>query len=294
MTFQDAGNDIDSYLNSPVSLIVFGDPGVGKSTAVAQIASNCLWVVSSKKELRGYASFLKQRKVEAETLRTSGQPLSPDLERDIARTMPKKVLEISEFMKPAAGADPKDGMSARVSNEQIIPVIVNAYLKRLADDPNYYAGIVFSCWSVIAKRIHDDMIQRMGQGWDAGREIHKLHRWLMREIPQTSGKSLILDCHKREPDYNKSGILTTLGGPLFPTGPLGKPVAGEADFVLEYKKESVESGDRASGTYLKTDRRVWLTEGDDETIRKRRDFRIQPIEHGTLEEVLAKADVTIS
>lgn len=288
MTFIDVGSDLASYLDAPAAVMIIGDPGVGKSHAVAQVAGNCLCIVSSRKELRSFASFLVMRQTEANALKAAGKPIPDDLARDLKRKMPKKVIELPEFTMDA------NGSTQRVSNEAMIKTIVNAYKAKLVKEPEAYSGIVFDTWSILAKRVHEDMSLRIKDDtWGANRELHAFHRWLCRQIPQETKKSVVLVCHKREAEFEKNGTLKTMGGPLLPTGPMGKPVAGEVDFVMEYKVEMIESGDKMDGTWKREARRCWSTEEDPFTLRKRRDFRINPIEYGSLEEVFAKAGVVI-
>lgn len=264
---------------------------VHNSTSIATVAQNCLWIVSSKKELRSYASLIQMSKDKLSKMngQSKDDPIYPMLLRNSQRQMPKKILELPEFKMDA------DGNTIRINTENMIRTIVQAYKARLAKEPTAYTGIVFDTWTILAKRIHDDLTLAHGtDGFAINRKMHEFHRWLMRDIPATSGKALVMVCHMKDPDYDqKTGVLKTLGGPQLPTGPMSKAVAGEAEFVMELKNEFIESGDMLDGTYKREARKIWSTEEDPLIIRKRRDFRIDPIERGTLEEVFAKAGVVI-
>lgn len=271
------GLTLDSVdvLTHPAAIIVFGGPGVGKSTAVAGACQDALYLQAAPDVLRPY-----------ETWRLTLKPEEQARYKTLAN-LAKKTIEPSEVI-----AENKKRLSGRGPGscweklEQIIEVFENA----ARADKNPYAGIVFDEWSVLAARVVEDMRNSKlpqfmtPQGKvDVFKVIDGLkgfHRRVL-ELPMRCGKYVVLVCHAQDPKYYDQnddkkalelrGTLKYRGGPMLPIGTLVDTVVAMSTFALHMvSEESMSLDGGGAGT------RYFLTDGTETWARKARDFRIPP------------------
>lgn len=271
------GLTLDSVdvLTHPPAIIVFGGPGVGKSTAVAGACQDALYLQAAPDVLRPY-----------ETWRLTLKPEEQARYKPLA-TLAKKTIEpsdvIAENKKQLGGRGPG---SCWEKVESILEVFESA----ARANKNPYAGIVFDEWSVIAARVAEDMRTSGLAQFKAqnGRVDHfkvidglkAFHRRVL-ELPMRCGKYVVLVCHAQDPKYYDQnddkkaaelrGSLKYRGGPMLPIGSLVDTVVAMSTFALHMvSEESMSLDGSGAGT------RYFLTDGTETWARKARDFRIGP------------------
>ena len=280
--------DLGAYISAPASIVVSGNSCTGKSGSVAEIASGCLWVVTKRNALRAYASMILAAQQEVEEARSQNrEPSSVAVQRS-AWKLPKKVVEIPEFVQGAKGEE------VRFQNGPALKQIIGTYLKGLREDPNAFTGIVFDEWSRFAQRLQEEYQRESNNDvWEANRKLHATHRYLAKALPEASKKSLVLICEWREPEFYKNGEIKALGGPSLPTVNMTKPLTYEMDFVFQVLVREVRDNtkDSSDGRPVTRIERVFSTEVHPFYSRKSRDARIPPVSTDGLDKLLSKAEV---
>ena len=249
-------------------VVLYGQPGSGKTTQAAMAFPDCFFVLSSPTALRPLAS------------RIAADP-------ECGLRMPKFMV-IPEFT-PGTVNDPHDNYGA-------ISTLVSNFVKAVYAKRCPYRGLVFDEWSAFNSRIDRDVrrnpkfITSKGtvDGWAVTRELRSFHRWLC-AIPRGTGLPVVLICHPRPPifdDDEKSptrGQLKYRGGPALTPGTLIEQVCADADVVLHL---AITAG-------LDGAVRNYRTEVDPIWERKFRDFRVKPEEPIGLRELLERADYAV-
>jgi hypothetical protein len=279
----------DEPFDQPPSVYIYGSPGIGKSTSVAQAAQNALFILSSRNILAPYGSWMKmmlkndETRAEALTYRPFASEHSAmprlaryDLSRDAAEARGLRTLD---FL---------DGLLTKIENEA-------------AKGNRPYKGIVLDEMTDFSTRIYtemqDDPANKKGgkvNGWAVVDAIKAFHKKLAK-FPERTGMYLVMVCHAREPTYfdptdskvasDKRGTLKYKGGPAFAIGSLIEPLSADADFVFQLIPEA--EGGRT--------KRFLLSELDEFWTRKARDFRIPhrvELSEAVLRKLMGEIDLT--
>lgn len=257
--------DESPAFSTPPSVIIFGPPGIGKTTSIAQAFQNALFLTSKPNILAPYGSWWE--------------------------TLPADRKAKYRPYAPVAGAQPpiarysitrEDCAKRNLSTQSFLGAILQRVTESAQKGQKPYSTVVIDEMTDISNRVLNEMendpkfLNRGGKrdGFAVADALKTWHRTLMR-FPAQSGIALVTVCHSREPSFfapnndkvasEKRGELQYKGGPAFAWGSLVEPMCADADFVIQL--EPVSDG-------LGPLKRMMLTELDDRWMRKARDFRI--------------------
>jgi len=270
--------DSADVLKCPPSLIVFGGPGIGKTTECAKACQDALFLQASPDVLRSY-----------ETWRLGLTDAAEQAKYKTVAQLAKKTIEPSDVI---AAAKARLGGKGPGSCWDKLVQILDVFEASAHAGKNPYAGIVLDEWSTFAARIIEDMrVSNLAQFKSANGKIDifkvidslkALHRRVL-DLPMRCGKYVVLVCHAQEPKYYDQnddkkalelrGSLKYRGGPMLPIGTLVDTVVAMSTFafhMVSVSEESLSLDGASGGT------RYFLTDGTDTWARKARDFRFPP------------------
>lgn len=256
---------MDSTMDVKPSILIYGPPGGGKTTSVAQAFQDLLWVVSEPDSLRYY-----------QTWATS---LSP--------------AERTEFRMPRFKYIPEfqpDGKT-RFSNRDAIRQIVDRYCDAVAKGNSPYTGIVFDQHNTFAQRVYSELNEDPGYARNKFARIDALKNWnnWICSIPRFTNTIAVLICHEAMPKYDEDENSPThhkllyKGGPAFPIGTERESMAAMATICLRTTLEGGEGNVR----------RMYTTEASPTWHAKFRDVRIKAKEKMDLRELVIRAGYRI-
>ena len=257
--------DIREAFVTPPGVIIYGPPGIGKTTAIAQAFQDALFLCSKPNILAPYGSWWATLDAERKKKYRPYSPV-PGAPEPLARysitrdDCQKRQLSTKAFLS-AIMARISDGAFKGVKPYSTLVLdemtdLSNRVLEEMSTDPAYLNK---------NGKLDGFALADGFKGW---------HRSLMR-FPAQTGIALVTVCHSREPSFfapnnekvasEKRGELQYKGGPAYAWGSLVEPMCADADFVIQL--EPVSDG-------LGPVKRMMLTELDDRWMRKARDFRI--------------------
>lgn len=201
------------------SMIVYGPAGVGKTTLVARVMSDALWVVTRESNLGGYHTWLEQNSEEAAALN-----LNPI----------RAIYEVNRMTATPEG----DLVAADVRGT--IDAIVREYVGKAVRGETKVRGIVFDELSVLAKWVFDAMKEGERDGF---KPISYIKQWVgeLCEIASVTRLPMAFICHTKEPAFheegNKKGQIKYRGGPAMPVGTMIAEVCALPDAVFKMDVE---------------------------------------------------------
>lgn len=255
--------DDDDILERPPAMIVYGRPGSGKSTAVAQSFQNMFWIQSSPTVLRPYKSWLRD---------------NVDLAVKQGQSFPSGRKTVPEYQE--------DGITPR-DVRPVLEAIVSRYAASVQAGTCTYAGIVFDEYNEHMRRVFDSLKRDpkfKGNPFGAINELKRWNKWLC-ALTQVIKQPIIFIAHERSPSYDQQdgsptrGKLEYRGGPAFPIGTEIEAMVAAADICVRIDL-------RASAQGIK---RFLLTEPHPLWECKFRDFAISAEEEFDLRKLLLKA-----
>lgn len=203
------------------SLIVYGHTGVGKTTLVANIMSNALWVVTRKSNLGGYHTYIRQNPEEA-----AAQGLTPIT----------KIIQVPRMLP-----NEKTGQLEKTDVRQFIKELVGEYVKAVQSGAAQgMHGIVFDELSVLSKWVYDYIKANERNGYEV---IAQIKEWVgeLCEISAATDLPMAFICHTKDPAYHedgpKKGSIKYRGGPAMPVGTMVAEVCALPDAVLQVDLE---------------------------------------------------------
>lgn len=255
--------DDDDILTRPPSMIIYGRPGAGKTTAVAQSFQNMFWIQTSPTVLRPYASWLRDNK---------------DLAAKQGQTFPTGRKTINAYQED--GITPKDV-------RPVLEELIKRYAAAVQAGTCPYAGIVFDEYNEHMRRVFECIKRDRVLGANPFNAINELKRWnkWLCALPQVIKQPIVLISHEREPTYDSQdgsptkGQLEYRGGPAFPIGTEIQAMTGAADLCLRIVIRAGSTGPK----------RIFLTAPDPLWECKFRDFAATAEEEFDLRKLLLKA-----
>ena len=256
---------LDSTMEIKPSILIYGPPGSGKTTSVAQAFQDLLWVVSEPDALRYYQTW-------AASL--------PDEERKNYR-MPK-FKYIPEYQ-----ADGK----TRFSNKDAIQAIVDRYYEAVRVGNCPYKGIVFDQHNTFAQRVYAELAGDVQYGRNKFARIDAIKNWnnWICSIPRVTNTICVLLCHEAHPKFDEEegsptqGKLLYKGGPAFPIGTERESMTAMATICLRTTLSGSEGNVQ----------RHYVTEASPMWHAKFRDVRIKAKEKMDLREMVIRAGYSI-
>ena len=260
--------DESAAFTTPPGVIIYGPPGIGKTTSIAQAFQNALYLCSKPNILAPYGSWWDDQKAKGNKDILKYRPYDPR-----AGALPP--LARYDVSKGAATAK---GLSTRNFLGAILSRIAEGAIKGVRP----YTTVVMDEMTDISNRVlldfqSDPALSGKGgktDGWAVAAALKEWHRNLM-SFPSVTGIAMVTVCHSREPSYfgtqdqkiatDKRGALQYKGGPSYAYGSLVEPMCADADFVIQLLPESDGLGPT---------KRYMFTEVDELWARKARDFRI--------------------
>jgi hypothetical protein len=247
----------ESTLAKAGSLILYSDPGIGKTTEIAKAFQDALYIQSGVTVLRSYESFIRDNPQLGLKM-----PFYKTIERHFVR---------------------KDGMP--LSNWFALNWYLDAWLAGAY--VHFPGGLVIDEINTLLDRIQEEMLldprfaskkdPRKPDPFAVGRELASLMRKVM-SLPGRTGRFLTLISHTSVASMHDEGAmignLKFKAGPKFPWGSIMKESCADATFVFQMvlRKGAGVGFDGASGKAS----RFILTEADPLFERKGRDFGIPP------------------
>lgn len=256
---------MDSTMDVKPSILIYGPPGGGKTTSVAQAFQDLLWVVSEPDSLRYYQTW--------------AESLSP--------------AERAEFRMPRFKYIPEfqpDGKT-RFNNKDAIRQIVDRYCDAVVKGNSPYSGIVFDQHNTFAQRVYAELQADPSYGKNKFARIDALKSWnnWICSIPRFTNTIAVLICHEAAPKFDEDEDSPTFrkllykGGPAFPIGTERESMAAMATICLRTALEGGEGNIR----------RMYMTEASPMWHAKFRDVRIKAKEKMDLRELVIRAGYRI-
>lgn len=257
-------------------IVMYGEPGSGKSTSAAEAAQNCYYVKSSPNVTHYYDTW-----VETPEGKASG----------LAKPTGTKLIDTHSIDGRVTFDD--NGEPVPVNNTAALEAVVMAYRKLILtaaskNEPPKYRSIVFDEWTTFMQRCFEETCNSEHGLSERGKpDTRAAYLWMgrfqlklcnaLRQVVNF-GSSVIVVCHPRDPEEGR------LGGPKTPSATMAKQLCADADVVVQRCFE--RTGDVMDKK--RPLRRFWKTEVDDQWLRKVRGVNIQPEEDCSLRELLAK------
>lgn len=259
--------DESPAFTTPPGVIIYGPPGIGKTTSIAQAFQNALFLCSKPNILAPYGSWWDDQHAKGNKEIVKYRPYEPR-----AGMLPP--LARYDISKQAAQA-------RQLSTKAFLGAVLTRIAEGAMKGVRPYSTIVLDEMTDISNRVLADLqtdpaCMKNGKvdGWAVAAALKEWHRNLM-TFPAITGIAVVTVCHSREPSYfgtqdqkiaaDKRGALQYKGGPSYAYGSLVEPMCADADFVIQLLPESDAMGNL---------KRVMLTEVDELWARKARDFRI--------------------
>jgi len=246
----------ESTLSKPGSLILYSDPGIGKTTEIAKAFQDAFYIQSGATVLRSYESYLRDN-----PHLNLKMPFYKTIERHfVSRT------------------------GAALSNWFALNWYLDAWL---AGAYQFFpGGMVIDEINTLLDRIQEEMLidPRFGSKKDprkpdpfaVGRELASLMRKVM-SLPGRTGRFLTLISHtgvaRMHEEGPMMGTMKFKAGPKFPWGSIMAESCADATFVFQMV---LRKGAGASFGEADKVSRFILTEADLLFERKGRDFGIPP------------------
>lgn len=253
--------DTSDILAIPPSLVVYGEPGTGKSTEMARAFPGVMYVQSSPTILHAYADYAKKH---------------PELGWQV----PIRVT-FDDVVKSLGGSP----TGALVS-------IIDTYIKSCDLPQPPFKGIVFDEWNTILERVFAELktdpwgkFKGRGGGlnifavFDYFKSIHRSALSISRRTRRMVGFVAHHQTPKWDEDENSQtrGQLKWAGGPKMPMG-LSDQMAelcAEADIVVQLVVRAPGAALSLDGKPPPTEvQRVFLTQADPKWFRKVRGFGV--------------------
>lgn len=210
------------------SIVAYGHSGAGKTTSVAQVMHDALWVVTRKSNLNSYHTWLTKEPEKA-------------AEYGCLPVPKKNILEVK-----AKEIDPKTGELVPVSQKELLDSIRRSYCLKVVSGEAPWKGIVFDEFSEFVERVYREIDESNRSGFEA---IKQIKGWVsdICEIPSVTDLPMALICHASDPKYHedgpKAGSLKYKGGPAMPVGTIIEPLCAKADAVLRLEVEKSLGGE---------------------------------------------------
>lgn len=292
--------DAENVLERPPSIVLYGPPGAGKSTAMVQAFQRALFVCSAPTVLRPYASWL-------EDLRTR----DPNRARQFLPLLDPSSTPGTSFVARKTLPEPGQLAAMGLTTQTALTSILTAFIDACAAGTCSYQGIVFDEASTFADRIYTENVRafegtkRRTWGNPAADATKTFLRWML-AVPRLTGRALGLVCHAVRPRYFSTydekiasanrGELEYRGGPALKPASSISEICAAADIVIQLDVEAAESNATAALFSVKessktepgddglapaiTDARAkrrLFTEAHPSWERKFRDFRVLPV-----------------
>ena len=260
--------DTSDVLALPPSLVIYGMPGLGKTTCVAHAFPGVLYVQSSPTILHAHAHYAA---------------LHPELKLRV----PDRITLDERTLATSFGG----------SMTQALVTVVDQYIKACDNGTSPYTGIVFDEWNVICERLFaelktDPWGKFKGRSgalnifavFDAFKGIHRSVLSLARRTRRMVGFVAHYQGPKLDEDENSPtrGQIKWPGGPKMPMGLSDQVVelCADADVVLQMVVKDaapVVSGLSLDGNapVAPSARRVFLTQPDSKWFRKVRGYGVE-------------------
>jgi hypothetical protein len=242
------------FLKVPPAILITGDTGTGKSTAVAEAFHDYKWLVSNPKQLGPI-----QARIAKQTEQT------PEAER--VSWTGSAALFVPEF--------DSDQSLKKHSAREPFREWINKYVSACKAGKVKYRGLVIDELSTLLDWIFQDVAQihgRTGRGpFDAVAEIKEIAMRLT-QLPQETGKGVVFISHWQDKKFDERPDVATRGemrypaGPTFPVGTMIRPFCREMDLVWR-----LVCRDSMSGRI-----RFFETQPKEDTVLKTKRFGLPP------------------
>lgn len=249
--------DMGSVMHDPPFIVAYGDPGIGKSTAVAQAfagstdGQGALFLITNKQVLRPYQSWCEANRAAVEenklrTLLTPNPRWTPSGAEPAYlpewRPYDKGGLAVKHLPRLPQAKDPRP-------NVQVYTTIIDRFVSARAKGTSPCNGLVFDEGTEAGERWLQDFENDPSFGknnfarWGA---LSTLIRSVC-EAPRTASCAFVMICHRADPkfyeeDSPRRGEVQFKGGPLIGSNKLRGLVCGYADIVLRACVRTTLSG----------------------------------------------------
>lgn len=315
--------DMSDVMEKPPFIVVYADPGFGKSTGLAISfaghvgGSGALFGVTSKTVLRPYASWceLNRQAVDHLKLRTlltpnpKWTPAKQKAGEEKAYLPIKRAWDDGGMAVYPIPALKEDGVTS-IDACDMWKTILTSFCEARIKGNCPYNGFVGDEGSEFGDRWLESIdVQYANEikknNYERWNYVRKWMTWL-KSIPRSADCFLGLACHVTEPTYwtaedrqpQRTGDLKYPGGPAMPGGKARAALFAAADVVLRgvVKKkggglldDDLGLGDDDEEPKTTLIDRVWMTEADPVWLSKIRAFGIAPEETRGLRTVLTSA-----
>lgn len=256
----------------PPAIVIYGDPGIGKSSEAAKAFQSALYIETKNNILAPYQSWWAMEHAKDPVFARNFRPIFPQPGLPPKHVMARYDLSKEQIARSGGG---------KMTTLQFFNGLIEHIETMARTGKRPYKGIVVDEMTDLSIRLLEDMKAdpAVGKnGWKMIENLKLLHRKLIL-LTQRTGMYLVLICHTKEPEYwpmddvaiaaPMRGKMKYKGGPAFAIGSIAGQLCADADFVVQIVAESDPLS--FGGGAMK---RVMLTETDALWYRKARDFRI--------------------
>lgn len=231
--------DTDDPSKKKSLVVVYGEPKIGKTTEVAKVISNALWLCAEPAILAPYASWFEQNTVEA---KAKGM-------RD-----PRLPWEAGGMARKTLPEYQPDGVTPYPTYDTLT-TILQRYVALVNSGSCPYSGVVLDEYNVLASRVWNDMLRicvdpkdrrfktKLGNKPDKfapPREIINWVNWVASIARAGNGtKKMFMVCHPVDPNI-EDGVK---GGPAGPTAKSRHALLKSADAIIRFYKEKVQASE---------------------------------------------------